>query len=234
MRRPLYQELADHLVVQITNGSLRVGERVPTEFELCAEHEMSRGTVRQALHRLEVLGMIERSRAGTTVTATQPVDTYRPSAATPEEVMERVRSTQLWHPAVAEVVADAAIAARLDVDEGSYWYLLAGPLVMRSDPATVLCWSEHYHLDISGRDRLRRGDFDVSDLESTTLEQVVTAEPLREDLASALGAAPGSPSLVVRRTHFAAGPVKVKVSVHTHRGDRHRITTTFEGVHPKI
>jgi DNA-binding GntR family transcriptional regulator len=93
-----------------------------------------------------------------------------------------------------------------------------------------LCWSEHFHRDLVGQEQFRRGDYNVTTVASVTLEQVVTAEPMPDDLAATLGAEPGSAALVVRRTHRDAQGVVMKVSLHTHRGDRHRITTTFEGV----
>jgi DNA-binding GntR family transcriptional regulator len=222
--------LADQLLEQITRGELPIGARLPTEFELCDEHGMSRGTVRQALRCLEDVGMISRSRAGTTVTATQPLDDYHPSAGTPKEIMDLVRSTKLWRPSTMEVVLDKRLAKRLGVDSGSRWYLLAGPLVAKRDPTKILCWSEHYHRDLASQDRFRRGNYNLKTVAAATLEQVVTAEPMREDLAAALDAEPASAALVVRRTHRDAEGVVIKVSLHTHRGDRYKITTTFQGV----
>ena len=229
-QRPRYELLADQLLEQITSGELPIGARLPTEFVLCDEHGMSRGTVRQALRCLEDVGMISRSRAGTTVTATQPLDDYHPSAGTPKEIMDLVRSTKLWRPSTMEVVLDKRLAKRLGVDSGSRWYLLAGPLVAKRDPTKILCWSEHYHRDLASQDRFRRGNYNLKTVASATLEQVVTAEPMREDLAAALDAEPASAALVVRRTHRDAEGVVIKVSLHTHRGDRYKITTTFQGV----
>jgi DNA-binding GntR family transcriptional regulator len=174
--------------------------------------------------------MISRSRAGTTVTATQPLDDYHPSAGTPKEIMDLVRSTKLWRPSTMEVVLDKRLAKRLGVDSGSRWYLLAGPLVAKRDPTKILCWSEHYHRDLASQDRFRRGNYNLKTVAAATLEQVVTAEPMREDLAAALDAEPASAALVVRRTHRDAEGVVIKVSLHTHRGDRYKITTTFQGV----
>ena len=229
-QRARYELLTDHLLGQITSGKLPIGARLPSEHELCDEHGMSRGTVRQALRGLEDVGMITRSRAGTTVTATQPLDDYHPSAGTPKEIMDLVRSTKLRRPSSTEVVLDRRWAKRLGVDVGSHWYLLAGPLVAKRDPTKVLCWSEHYQRDLASQDRFRRGNYTLETVASTTLEQVVSAEPMRDDVAAVLGAEPGSAALVVRRTHRDAEGTVIKVSLHTHRGDEHTITTTFRGV----
>jgi GntR family transcriptional regulator len=158
VRRPRYQLLADHLIEQITSGELPVGARIPSEYELCAEHEMSRGTVRQALRGLEDLGMISRSPTGTTVTAPRPVDAYHPSASTPDEIMDLILRTKLRRPTSAEVIA---------------------------------------------------------------------AEATPDEAAAALDVPPGSPALTVRRTHDDAIGQLGTISIHTHRGDRYRIRTTF-------
>jgi GntR family transcriptional regulator len=226
MRRPRYQLLADQLIQGIASGQMPVGERIPSEHDLCAAHDMSRGTVRQALRCLEDLGMITRSPLGTRVTAAHPVDAYRPSAIAPDEIMDLIQQTRLRRPKSAEVFADAELAARLDVEVGSHWYCLIGPLVLRSDPDVVLCWSEHYHSTDEGRKQLRHGGVTVGGIESARLEQVVSAELMSAQPARALGALPGSAALIVRRTHVDESGNLVKVSVHTHRGDRYKIRST--------
>jgi GntR family transcriptional regulator len=229
MRRTRYQLLADDLIERITSGELPVGSRVPSEYDLCAQHDLSRGTVRQALRCLEDLGMITRSTLGTTVTAAHPVDAYHPNAGTADEIMDLVARTRLWRPKSAEILADEELAARLDVDVGSHWYSLVGPLVSKSDPSVRLCWSEHYHATDEGRTMLRHGEFSAEGVETLLTEQVISAEPMREEPARALGAEPGSAALVVRRTHIDDSGVLVKVSLHTHRGDSFKIKSITRG-----
>jgi GntR family transcriptional regulator len=227
MRSPRYQVLADDLIEQITSGVLPVGGRVPTEFDLCAEHDMSRGTVRQALRCLEDLGMIARSPTGTIVIAARPVDAYHPSAGTPDEIMDLARRTKLLHPTATDVVVDDVLARRLEVEVGSHWYVLTGPLVLRGDPTVTLCWSEHYHSTVEGMQRFRRGDYTAKRLERSTFEQVIAAEPMPDAPAAALATTPGSAALTVRRVHFDSTGKIVTISIHTHRGDRYRIAATF-------
>lgn len=47
---------------QIVDGTLKVGDRIPSEMELCERWQTSRGTVRQALERLILLGIIIKVR----------------------------------------------------------------------------------------------------------------------------------------------------------------------------
>jgi GntR family transcriptional regulator len=184
---------------------------------------MSRGTVRQALRCLEDLGMITRSPMGTTVSAIHPVDAYHPSAETPGEIMDLIHNTRLLGPKNGEVFADKDLAERLGVGVGTHWYSLIGPLVAKSDPSVTLCWSEHYHSTDRGRSMLMRGEFTAGGIGSVQLEQVISAEPMRDVPSRSLDVSPGTPALVVRRTHIDHEGHVVKVSVHTHRGDRYRI-----------
>jgi GntR family transcriptional repressor for pyruvate dehydrogenase complex len=55
----LYQELARSLIAAIQSGVYAVGERLPAERELAAQHNVSRPTVREAIIALEVQGLIE-------------------------------------------------------------------------------------------------------------------------------------------------------------------------------
>jgi GntR family transcriptional regulator len=229
-RRPRYQALADSLVESIASGDLPIGARIPSEHDLCATHSMSRGTVRQALRCLEDLGMIARSPMGTTVSAVHPVDAYHPSAETPGEIMDLLHSTRLLRPKSDEVLADVDLAEWLGVGVGSHWFSLIGPLVMKSDPSVTLCWSEHYHSTDKGRTMLLKGEFTAGGIGSSQLEQVISAEPMSEAPSRALDAPLGSAALIVRRTHRDSSGQIVKVSVHTHRGDRYRVRSiTHDG-----
>lgn len=54
----IYTWLRDRIV----DGTLKVGDRIPSETELCERWQTSRGTVRQALERLILLGIITKIR----------------------------------------------------------------------------------------------------------------------------------------------------------------------------
>jgi DNA-binding FadR family transcriptional regulator len=55
----LYKNLARKLFMELANGKYAVGDRLPAERELAAEHQVSRPTVREAIIALEVQGLIE-------------------------------------------------------------------------------------------------------------------------------------------------------------------------------
>jgi GntR family transcriptional repressor for pyruvate dehydrogenase complex len=71
----LSDRLAARLGEQIDAGSLRPGDRLPTEERLAAAHGVSRTVVREAVHQLKSRGLLRsRQGSGVYVTAAPPRD----------------------------------------------------------------------------------------------------------------------------------------------------------------
>jgi DNA-binding LacI/PurR family transcriptional regulator len=71
-----YAQLISHFREQILDGSLPAGTRLPTELDLAEKHQISRGTVRQAMSALVNEGLLERVRGrGTFVRPLPPAAT---------------------------------------------------------------------------------------------------------------------------------------------------------------
>eukprot|EP01041_Mallomonas_annulata_P017689 gene17689-36265_t len=56
----LFQQVKDHIARKIQDGSLRAGDRLPSEHELVAQFGISRMTVNRALRELVDQGRIVR------------------------------------------------------------------------------------------------------------------------------------------------------------------------------
>ena len=59
---PLYYQLKQYLIGQIRSGKLKVGDMLPTEFELCEKFGVSRPTVRQAMSEMVAEGYLYRHK----------------------------------------------------------------------------------------------------------------------------------------------------------------------------
>jgi GntR family transcriptional repressor for pyruvate dehydrogenase complex len=59
-RRTLPDEIRDRLITSIHNGTLRPGQVLPAERTLCAEFNVARTSVREAIQSLVSLGYLER------------------------------------------------------------------------------------------------------------------------------------------------------------------------------
>lgn len=73
-RAGLIEQVTDHLRDEIRSGRWKVGERIPTEPQLCEFTGTGRNTVREAVQALVHSGMLERRQgSGTYVVATSDV-----------------------------------------------------------------------------------------------------------------------------------------------------------------
>jgi GntR family transcriptional regulator len=224
-RQPRHQVLAEALLARIADGTYAVGDRLPTEGELCATYGLARGTVRQALDRLQQLGMIERRpRAGTTVVASAPVGPYQPFASSPSDIAALAATTRLIRPQMFDATIDAQLARRMGTRAGSRWHVLQGVRVRRDDPKTPLCWSEHYTRGDIATDP-RKAEFSAEILAEFRVEQRVSAALLNADMADALGGKAGGPALVVTRRLSNRKGRLINVGIYTHPADRYEITT---------
>ncbi len=71
------EEIAAHLKRLIATGQLKVGDRLPAERDLAEQLEVSRNSVREALHTLEVTGLIESRQGGGTFVREAGIDSIR-------------------------------------------------------------------------------------------------------------------------------------------------------------
>jgi GntR family transcriptional regulator len=223
-----HQELTESLLSQIVNGTFAMGDRLPTEAELCAEHGLARGTVRQSLEQLERLGMIHRQpRVGTIVVADRPVGTYQPLAQGATDIRAFASDTRLLRPESAEVVADTKLARRIGTKPGTAWFVLSGVRIRRGEPAKALCWSEHYLRADLPRRKFLRGDFTVEEVAAQKVAQTISAALLEPHVADALSEESGSPALVISRRHRDTQNRLISVGVYVHPADRFEITETL-------
>ena len=59
---PVYQQIANDIVLRISQEEWLIGDKIPSESELVNEYGASRVTVRQALSKLEYEGLIDKQR----------------------------------------------------------------------------------------------------------------------------------------------------------------------------
>ena len=74
-RYPLSKQVADKLEQMIADGEYKIGEKIPTEVELIEMFQVSRNTLREAIHSLTSAGMVEVKQGdGTYVMANNRFD----------------------------------------------------------------------------------------------------------------------------------------------------------------
>ncbi len=71
---PIYSQLKEHIIQKITQGELRPGDQIPSQYELCEQYQMSHMTVRRALNELRKEGIL-RSIPGKGTYVASPTQT---------------------------------------------------------------------------------------------------------------------------------------------------------------
>lgn len=122
MRRgqPLYLDLAERLAHGITEKRYRVGSLLPTEAELCAQFDVSRFTVREAVKQLQISGLVATHRGiGTEVVAAKPMaGRFSYAFDSVPDFIHSARQTRLTKIVATDVAADKTIAEALKREKG--------------------------------------------------------------------------------------------------------------------
>jgi GntR family transcriptional repressor for pyruvate dehydrogenase complex len=111
-RPSLADRLADLLAQQIEAGALRPGDRLPTEAQLAAVHQVSRSVVREAVHRVKSRGLaVSRQGSGVFVAAPAEHRALQFDPAVLESVDALVQVMEVRRVLEVEIAALAAARA---------------------------------------------------------------------------------------------------------------------------
>ncbi|MCK4683295.1 GntR family transcriptional regulator, partial [Candidatus Bipolaricaulota bacterium] len=94
---PIYRQLKEIIKEKIGDGKFRPGDRIPTEYELCEQFEISRAPVRQALLELVNEGVLYRQQGSGTF-----VNHHRGETALSLRV---IVTEDLWIPSLNKAVS---------------------------------------------------------------------------------------------------------------------------------
>ncbi|TSH88916.1 GntR family transcriptional regulator [Verticiella sediminum] len=143
-RTPAYQLIVRELLSEIQEGQWAVGERLPTEAELCERFQVSRFTVRAALAELEADGVISRrARIGTVVTAAARRANYAVSVGSLSELLKFLDSTQVRVLKREDVIASRDLAQELGCAVGERWVRLQAVRTPEHGQLPV-SWTEYF------------------------------------------------------------------------------------------
>lgn len=231
MTKTTHAELSRELAEAIAAGKHPVGTLLPTEFELCEAHGLSRYAVRKALDELQELGLISRRKnVGTRVEASRPATGFTQSIATVDELAQFgarhvrvIRSSE-------QVVADRALAKELGCEGGTRWLRISSLRMDGTPKARPICWTDVY-VDAEFSDIAKLVRKSPETLISSLIEarygraiarikQDVDAVLMPAHLAGELKAEVGSPALKITRRYFDAAGELLEVSRSVHPANR--------------
>ena len=88
-------EIIDQVLSMLLTGTLKAGDRLPAERQLCELLNVGRSSVREALSALETLGVVRRDKHGTTICAPEENRYFgsllAASGASLEQILESAR-----------------------------------------------------------------------------------------------------------------------------------------------
>jgi GntR family transcriptional regulator len=233
MKKPRYLQVAQDVETQIRDGVFALGTLLPTENELCERYNVSRYTVREALRRLQMDGLISRRQgAGTVIEQIRPTAGYEQAIDTIDDLLQYAIDSVFRFTSDGAVAVDLETAQVLHCRPGHIWLKLHGLRRLPNSPRPV-CLTEVY-IDARFSDALTQLERDHGPLfqqlerlygvHADSITQEIQAVALSAGQARRLGAETGAPGLrIVRRYRDAQGEV-FEISVSHHVGDQFTYT----------
>ena len=117
--QPAYRRVSTAIEEKILRRALRPGDSLPTESELARQFGVNRSTVREALRRLESVGLIDRVNGGKRMLVIRPGSAATASRVTQALALDEVTFVELWEAMLAIAPRTAALAAERAGSEGA-------------------------------------------------------------------------------------------------------------------
>jgi DNA-binding GntR family transcriptional regulator len=233
---PRYLQIARELTAAIASGQYPVGARLPTELELCAQFQISRFTAREAVRVLSSAGLItRRQRVGTVVIATPADARYTHAVSSVGDLFQYAQDTELRLMFIGKLALAKDKAAQFGAAPGEEWVyavgLRHGSVVKGAkEPAgRPICLTRLYlspelkGIEARLRDR-KTAVYAIIEREYGVViqrvEQDLQSVALDADDAANLGAAAGSPALLIVRRYFDERGRLMEVAENIHPGER--------------
>ena len=231
---PRYYQLKEILESRLESGEFQVGNRFPTDEELCSEYQLSRGTVRRALDMLVEDGKLRRVQGkGTFVNSPVLSPVYFRLANFDEEMKLRglKPSTKLLNlrrfPATEEIAKHLHVRAGEDVIEISRLRLADGrPMAY-----------ETRYLSYRTCPQLLEEDLENQPIHSLLIDKynipllrawyTIEARVLSPKEAELLQVEPGLASFAVERVTYTTNDRPVTWYRTIYRGDAYHFTAEF-------
>ena len=210
--QPLYRQVLAALREDIRRGRVRTGDALPSESQLCEKFQVSRITVRQALHQLQLEGLVLPKQGKGTFVRSGPIEHELGEFHTLTEVLARhgyPRDVELL--SFAEARPPRAVAEELELGPSDRCVLVKRRHLMGRQPVALTVM--YFAASIVG-------EWQAAEFEAKTIYELaadhklgpvegrrfITASRALTDVAHALDLDVGDPVILMRsRSKLADG-----------------------------
>lgn len=223
-RQPRYMRVANVLTREIRSGRFPIGSFLPTEAQLGKRFEVSRITVREALRRLEEMGLIVKVHGiGSRVEAQELRDSYTVSVEAAAEMMQYGYATRFL--AESRVALAAGHTELLAFDMHCDALKLAGVRVDAEGQKSPLSYSEIYLNSAYSTvvddpedvpEPFYRKIVRLFGQRISGIGQEVSAISMAPHQARGLGQPDGAPGLLIIRHFYGLDRELLEVTVNVH------------------
>ncbi|MBI4673061.1 MAG: GntR family transcriptional regulator [Chloroflexi bacterium] len=229
---PIFKQIAAQLRQQIEQGKLRFGDVMPGERELAESFRVSRMTLRAAIDELVDEGLLTRQRGRGTIVAHVRISKQAQVLgfmSFSEEMRARGLTPSSRVLDFKSEVANAAVAAQLDLPLGAQVILLKRVRLANGEPMALECCYVPYERfkRLLEFDLAARSLYDILEQEfetrPTLCEETVEAIALNAPEARDLGCKRGAPALLVTRVTRDARGALIEAEQTLYRSDRYRM-----------
>jgi GntR family transcriptional regulator len=230
--QPRYLGVAKALEEELANGALEVGDRLPSERELCRRLRVSRVTIRRALAELRSRGFIESAGSRGWFVGARSVGETNVLVSFSDMARARglLPSSRVFESATRPSTLQEA--DQLSLAPGAPIFQLRRLRFLD----VVAVGLEVTRIPIAVAPALARTDFSRTSLYDTLraagviptrADYDVQALAADSDQATVLGVRPGTPLLCTQAVTFDQSARPIELSRSLFRGDRYRFRTTL-------
>ena len=235
MKKKLYETVIDFIHEQIANGSLTIGDLIPSESQLSKKLNVSIGTVRKAIDKLENTKLLYRHHGKGTYVSDYNFDNsmfnfVSYGSGTGSSI--RIHKTT---PIRKKIKANSEISHELGIKNGDdVIYIERRGYIDKKSPVMI----EKSWWIADTVEGLQQSNLHIPDLlyaliskqfntHITSSKEVLTAGIANKKNSEILNIKPGSPVVILHRHSYATGKGLVEFRITTGRADMFSYTTTI-------
>ena len=225
---PYYRWLEDILRDDISQGTYKPGDALPTEHELMRRYDLSSTTVRRAVHDLVREGWIYR-KAGkcTFVKRTKLEERLARLTSFAEEMQSRQIVPEFKLIRAESVIPPSDVARFLKITPKHKAYLIERVQIANGDPIALACgyWNPEIGEKLAKHDLQRIALYEIVEqhlhIPLVEADESINAMPADADIARKLGVQKNSALLVRRRLSYSSEMRPIEFTTTFYRADRY-------------